>query len=84
VSLASWRGTAVVSVVNGFVRCLNTVSIQANASLFVIIFDAACAFAQLSHHKVTPAAWISAAKARAAVMFSLCTDSSLEPEDPPV
>jgi hypothetical protein len=31
----------VISVVNGFVRCLNTVSIQANASLFVIIFDAA-------------------------------------------
>jgi hypothetical protein len=60
----------VVSVVNGFVRCLNTVSIQANASLFVIIFDAACAFAHLSHHKVTPAAWISAAKARAAVMLS--------------
>jgi hypothetical protein len=55
-ALASWRGTAVVSVVNGFVRCLNTVSIQANASLFVIIFNAASAFAQLSHHKVTPAA----------------------------
>jgi hypothetical protein len=41
----------VISVVNGFVRCLNTVSIQANASLFVIIFDAASAFAQLSHHE---------------------------------